>query len=409
MRVRHYSFSNTGGAGTCASLIVEAQRAIGIDAKIEFSIEGGLREWRSVISHPKLVARAAIDEFLIKKSSVPSLVSLTRSSGVAHYPFFSVDGTRGDIVHLHWIEGMISLDDIDNYLQSGGRVVWTLHDMAPITGVCHFSLDCEGFSKTCAGCPQVRRLFNSAVRKRLESKVDLFDKHRDKLLFTAPSAWMKKTAENSRALGGREVALIPNPVSQLFFEEPKGSWRRECGISAQSFVIALVAENLGNPVKRVEFLIKLLASSRFAQQSEITLLLVGASHQDFGKQPFQIVKTGSLSAHSLAEALSTANLLVSVSLAESAGMTIKEAAAMGIPSLILEGSGSSTTVAHGVTGLVAEDDIQFLSYLKLLVSDNDYRVQLGLRAREDALNQNSGLVVARKYLEVYKDLLDSTE
>ena len=47
---------------------------------------------------------------------------------------------EADIIHLHWInQGMLSLDGIAKILKSGKPVVWTMHDMWPFTGICHYA------------------------------------------------------------------------------------------------------------------------------------------------------------------------------------------------------------------------------------------------------------------------------
>lgn len=53
---------------------------------------------------------------------------------------------EANVIHLHWInQGMLSLKDIRKILQSGKRVVWTMHDIWPATAICHLTLDCRQF------------------------------------------------------------------------------------------------------------------------------------------------------------------------------------------------------------------------------------------------------------------------
>lgn len=61
---------------------------------------------------------------------------------------------QADVIHLHWInQGMLSLKDIQRILSSGKPVVWTLHDMWPFTGICHYSGECEKYTTECHDCP----------------------------------------------------------------------------------------------------------------------------------------------------------------------------------------------------------------------------------------------------------------
>ena len=50
---------------------------------------------------------------------------------------------EADIIHLHWInQGMLSLNSIRKILRSGKPVVWTMHDIWPATGICHYTRGC---------------------------------------------------------------------------------------------------------------------------------------------------------------------------------------------------------------------------------------------------------------------------
>ena len=65
---------------------------------------------------------------------------------VTSLPEFS----QADVIHLHWVnQGMLSLKDIEIILQSGKPVVWTMHDMWPVTGICHHAQDCTRYQTQC--------------------------------------------------------------------------------------------------------------------------------------------------------------------------------------------------------------------------------------------------------------------
>ena len=57
---------------------------------------------------------------------------------------------QADVIHLHWVnQGMLSLNDIDKILKSGKPVVWTMHDMWPFTGICHYAGSCKKYEEHC--------------------------------------------------------------------------------------------------------------------------------------------------------------------------------------------------------------------------------------------------------------------
>ena len=50
-----------------------------------------------------------------------------------------------DVIHLHWInQGWLSLKSLQRILQSGKRVVWTMHDLWPVSSICHYAEECTG-------------------------------------------------------------------------------------------------------------------------------------------------------------------------------------------------------------------------------------------------------------------------
>ena len=62
-----------------------------------------------------------------------------------------------DIIHLHWINnGFFNLEKINNI---NVPIVWTIRDMWPFTGGCHYTLGCKKFYSECKLCPSINNLF----------------------------------------------------------------------------------------------------------------------------------------------------------------------------------------------------------------------------------------------------------
>jgi hypothetical protein len=82
---------------------------------------------------------------------------------------------QADIVHLHGTHGWF------NYLAIPGLarekpVVFTLHDMWPMTGHCCNSLDCDRWAKGCGNCPHLDthppvKRDNTALEWKLKARV----------------------------------------------------------------------------------------------------------------------------------------------------------------------------------------------------------------------------------------------
>src|SRR5262245_51785273 len=58
-----------------------------------------------------------------------------------------------DIVHLHWVRKFIHVSEF--LAVNRTPMVWTLHDMNPFTGGCHYDEQCGRFRLRCGRCPQL--------------------------------------------------------------------------------------------------------------------------------------------------------------------------------------------------------------------------------------------------------------
>ena len=61
---------------------------------------------------------------------------------------FVCPAVMGD-VYKRQNQGMLSLTDIRRIIQSGKPIVWTMHDMWPFTGICHYAGDCDKYATQC--------------------------------------------------------------------------------------------------------------------------------------------------------------------------------------------------------------------------------------------------------------------
>jgi len=59
-----------------------------------------------------------------------------------------------DILFVHWVSGFVnSWDILRIQKKTGCKVIYTMMDMAPITGGCHYSMSCDLFMSNCINCP----------------------------------------------------------------------------------------------------------------------------------------------------------------------------------------------------------------------------------------------------------------
>ena len=155
------TFSGSGGAGEVARNLQFGQRSLGLDSRLEFLTSANLLALK--FKHPYLFSRALFDYSIVRKSKDSSLFSLYRSGDRVNFQGFARNNLN--IVHLHWTPGIISIGEIQSLLDAGTRVVWTLHDMWPLTGGCHHADGCNQFQTDCKSCPLVRGPFRKNVHR----------------------------------------------------------------------------------------------------------------------------------------------------------------------------------------------------------------------------------------------------
>ena len=402
MRVDHISFSKTGGAGQVATVLASAQQYLGIDSRLISLISGDLRN--EPLSEPKITVAAALDHYAVSSHTSPTLVSHYRSK------LSELKDARireDSIIHLHWISGVITNFDVRQLLANGRKVVWTLHDMAPFTGVCHHAHGCRGFEKNCGSCPQVKRGFRKSVEVNLSQKV--IEKIEQNLVLVAPTQWLASQARKSTALGNQRIEVIENPIRPEFFQGARAKLEMQAQKerypnSDKPFIFAAVATDLSDPAKGIEHLVGIFTKLR-TRFENLSLYLVGRRGESFQDPLNGVHWLGMLGVEDLVRVASETDLLISTSAAESAGLIVREFASVGVPTAAIRAGGISDLIASNLSGLLCENLAELESQLgELLASDSSILKGFGVHAkRMSQINEPS--FVASEYEKLYRGLI----
>ena len=154
---------------------------------------GGLNSWLS-----KILFRQTY--FTLFSFSSTNLVDLLSN--------YEVNGT---IIHIHNWFNFLSLKDIKKLLQSGYKLVFTMHDQRIFTGGCHYSLDCCNFKNSCNSCPKLPIVLNRIPHHNHHQLERIFKTYNHQLYFLSPSIWIKEYSSQSSLLRDSNVYLAPNP------------------------------------------------------------------------------------------------------------------------------------------------------------------------------------------------------
>jgi glycosyltransferase involved in cell wall biosynthesis len=126
-----------------------------------------------------------------------------------------VDRFKPDVVNLHWINAGIASIRAIGKLQV--PAVWTLHDMWPITGGCHYSGECTQYRESCDKCPKIKSILGAPYVTRW-----IYNRKRSywankPLHAITPSAWMHELALCSTLFAKSDVTHIRNCIDPTVF------------------------------------------------------------------------------------------------------------------------------------------------------------------------------------------------
>ena len=382
-----------------ANLLMKAQKDLNHEARILTLSSSGLRQ--RPFAHPTLTVRAALDEMVIKDPNSPGMISIARRDFGSN---LHASIRPESLIHLHWVEGVINHKQIAALLERGRKIVWTLHDSAPFTGGCHSPMGCTKFTQSCNQCPQVRPSFVSLVSdSHKEISKNKFDF--SNLRIVAPTKALAEDARNSAFFRGSQLEVIGNPISNAYFStRDQTAARKRLGLSEADVVGVAIAEQLENPLKQIPQLLEVFFQVTQDLAEKAVFILIGNSGKRISEKHLNCIWLGQLNDQQIAETLPAADFLISASLSESAGMTVIEAAALGVPAIAIRSGGSDELIEHGDDGILVNNLNEMGAAIRAAVGDRNRLRTLGQRASLRATRSRADLVSA-EYLKLYDRLL----
>ncbi len=321
---------------------------------------------------------------------------------------------RADVVQLHWIAFMADWPTFFSAIPDSVPIVWTLHDMNPFSGGCHYSGGCSRFQSGCGSCPQlvgsnpldVSRRAMVAKRKSLEGK---------RVHVVSPSEWLAELAMQSPVWPrgtGFSVIRYGLPVD-LFTPLDRESSKKEFGIGPDEIVIGFGAESIGNRRKGfAQLLAALNIIDAIPDRPKLTVLLMGSFSPDQKDQQVpgvgRTIQLGYVADEKMqAKFYSACDMVIVPSLEDNQPQMALESMACGTPVVAFETGGVSEFVRDGVTGKLAPvgDSAALASSILELARDQELRTWLGHRSRLVITREFELSQQTVRYRELYGQLL----
>lgn len=407
-----------GGAAIAASRLLHALREEGVNASMVVRDRSSdLPYVHSIGGRWKGIWKKARERFDIWRTNGFSRKDLwrvsTASTGfdLTKHPDFQA----ADVIHLHWVnQGLLSLCDIQKIADTGKPIVWTLHDMWPLTGICHHAYECKRYREGCYECPLLRYPSVSDLSAKVYAKKMKSYGMAQHIKMVAVSTWLAERARLSSILAGKEIRVIANalPVEDFQMLDP-AECRKALGLPQEQKVLLFGAARIDDPIKGFAELKQALHTliERQPEQKEcLHLLLFGEikEAQTLVDLPIAHTHIGVVSgAARLSQLYSAATLTLSTSHYETFGQTLAEALACGCPVVAFDGSGTTDIVRHHENGYLAHhlDTTALCEGICWTLEQATHHGFDRAALRADVVARFSATTIARQHIELYQSLL----
>lgn len=310
-----------------------------------------------------------------------------------------------DIVHLHWInEGMIKIEDLSRIK---ARIVWSLHDMWAFTGGCHYDEECEAYKKGCGSCKVLGSTKNNDLSRKIFNRKEKTFAQIENMTIVGLSKWMHTCSQSSSLLKDKRHVSLPNPIDTNIFKSFDKEKARELWNLPQDKKLILfgaigatsdprkgfgeLSETLNKlTCKDVEFVVFGSSEPKVSQNLGFKTHYLGYLQDDV----------------SLVTLYGAVDVMIVPSLQEAFGQTASEAMACEAPVVAFGHTGLLDIIDHKINGYLAKpfDTLDLANGIAWVLNAENYD-ELCQNAREKVLKEFDSVVVSRRYIEFYEDIL----
>lgn len=415
------SADKIGGAAIACWRLGDALSRIQIDARLV--VQKQTEPHPMVIhSNPGLKKLAAwYNEYSERLTFIPKAVNKdvrfyfslgTIGQDLSTIPFIK----EADVIHLHWInKGFLSFGFIEKLIQLGKPIVWTMHDMWPFTGGCHYSGSCTHFKNSCGDCWYLKNGNSKDLSTELFSIKKAFYDQNPNIIFTCPSQWLLNLGKQSTLLKNQQICHIPNTINlQEYKPLNQEVCRKKLKLPIHKKLIFFIAMNIRDKRKGMEefrYSIDLYLKNHPKIAADTELVIMGKnkgnSNIDFPLKTYYLSQT--TNPELIKEAYNACDLVAVPSLQDNFPNTVLEAMACGIPVIAFQTGGIPEMIKHKQTGYIAKkaNCEDFAKGIDWILKDNEKHDYLKKASRKRAHRLFDYRVICRQFYQLYKEVIDA--
>lgn len=333
----------------------------------------------------------------------PNRINNNFSSGLVGFNFTKTEPyAEASVIHLHGASG--GFVTVRHLRKINKAIVWTLRDMWPMTGGCHYSMGCDHFTAGCGNCPQlgsstkldVTRFIHATKKRHIPASTKI----------VGISRWLSSLAKESAIFKNHDVRTISNGIdTESFFPIDKLTAKSIIGIQTEKKIILAGAQAPTDFYKGFD---KYLQAIQYLNREKYHLCLFG--HVDptsLSELGFSYSSLGFLHDHtSLRLAYSAADVFVAPSIMEAFGKTLAESMACGTPVVCFDATGPRDIVDHKINGYRAKpfcpvDLARGIDW----VCGEENTLGIGRAARRKSVEYFDNKVTAKQYIALYREAI----
>lgn len=310
-----------------------------------------------------------------------------RRNGPSGLPWFTVGATElplkthpwiqeADILHLHWVCEWLGVDSIRRLASLGKPVVWTFHDLWPVTGGAHYAghnaPQGDAWQRGSALPEPPRSISQREFERKLTAWSSL------PLQVISPSRWLAQIAQTSLIGAGWRFTTIANGIdTTVFTPGDRKAARARWNIPDDVTVLLFGCASLSDPRKGFA---QLQSALQTLPRDHVSLVLFG---HDSVTLDYPHQRVGAVNDPAdMASLYRAADAFLAPALEDNLPTTMIESLACGTPVIGFATGGVPDLVKDGVNGLLAPcGDTQALAaQLQRFLSDPPLRAQLSQTA-----------------------------
>lgn len=321
----------------------------------------------------------------------------------------TINQVNPDIVHLHWIcDEMIKVEDI---VSIKAPIAWSLHDMWVFTGGCHYDEECKGYKKECGNCKVLGSDKENDLSKQIFYRKQKAYELKKDMTIIGLSRWLCDASKSSSLLKDKKHVNLPNPIDTNVFKPFDKDKARELWSLPKDKKLVLFGAIGATSDPRKGFKELRKAFSQMDKNDEMELVVFGGSKPEkasnFG---FGVHYLGHFyDDMSLVTLYNAVDVMVVPSLQENLSNAIMESLACETPVVGFDIGGNSDMIEHKKTGYLAKPfdtgDLKNGIEWVLNLDENQY-AKICKNARKKVLKEFDSNVVAQKYIELYREVLN---